>query len=121
MSSRFGSADGFDVALALINAEVPKFEEGLSLEDRLRVAMGKALNHWMITNEDLQFRAAVGVVAARSTEQEEKDRLFEEIKALRAFGALLAGVPVDVERMAEQTKDLKLVGLAKLWAEVKAA
>ncbi|MGA2669975.1 MAG: hypothetical protein ABSF21_00940 [Dehalococcoidia bacterium] len=93
------------------------------LEERLKVAMRAALNHWLVTDEEGQFRMAVGAVMIEATE-EERGRIETELKFLRGLSSAISGVPVDFGRLMEQLQKAKeshkLVGLKNLWDEVKA-
>ena len=91
------------------------------LEERLKVAMRAALNHWMVIDEESQFKMAIGAVLAEATE-EEQERINIDLKFLRAMSSAASGVPVDFDRLigelGEDSAD-KAVGLRKLWDEVK--
>jgi hypothetical protein len=92
------------------------------LEERLRVTMRAARNHWLVTNEESQFKMAVGAVMVEATE-EERGRIEVDLKFLKAMSSAASGVPVDFGRlMKELGKDgtVKGVGLMKLWDEIKA-
>jgi len=91
------------------------------LEERLKVAMRAALKHWLVFNEEDQFKMAIGAVMAEATE-EERERMKIDIKFLGALAAAASGVPVDFGRLAEELGEnavAKAVGLRKLWDEVK--
>ncbi len=92
------------------------------LEERLKVAMRKALKHWLVSDEEGQFKMAVGAVLVEATD-DERERLDTELKFLASLSAAVSGVPVDFARlMGELGEDAadKAVGLRKLWDEVKA-
>ncbi len=91
------------------------------LEERLKVAMRKALNHWLVFEEEGQFKMAVGAVMVEATE-EEQERMEIDLKFLKAMSSAVSGVPADFVRLAEELKgnEDKVVGLRKLWGEVKA-
>ena len=90
------------------------------LEERLKVAMRAALNHWLITDEESQFKMAVGAVMVEATE-EEKERIEIDLKFLNTIAAAASGVPIDTTRVAEdlERNKNKAVGLRKLWDEIK--
>ena len=92
-----------------------------SLEERLKVAMRGALNHWLVTDEDGQFKMAIGAVMVEATEVE-RERIEIDLKFLKALSSAASGVPVDfgrlIEELGEDSAD-KSVGLRKLWDEVK--
>jgi len=92
------------------------------LEERLKVAMRAALNHWLVTDEEGQFKMAVGAVMMDAT-KEERERIEIDLKFLKAMSSAASGVPVDFARLAEELGENsadKAVGLRKLWGEVKA-
>jgi hypothetical protein len=88
--------------------------------ERIRKAMRACRNHWMVTNEPDQFRAAVAAALLES-EGADKDRIERSAAALNKIGAMLgalpAGVPVDIEAMAAEPKQDDLIPLRKLWDE----
>lgn len=86
------------------------------LEDRLRAAMKATHRHWMATNEDDQFKAAIGAVMMSASE-DEKELLKASMDKLNALGAMLSGVPVDFEQLAAD--DRPTIKLVPLWNEVR--
>lgn len=92
------------------------------LEARLRKAMKAARNHWMVTEENEQFKGALAAALMETANEAEKDRLIRSARALNRVGALIqalqAGVPVDLESMAAEPKDDDLLPLRKIWNEV---
>lgn len=91
------------------------------LEERLKVAMRAALKHWLIPDEESQFKMAIGAVLIEATE-EEKKRMNLDLKFLGAMSAAVSGVPVDFGRLVEEMGEdslTKAIGLRKLWDEVK--
>ena len=91
------------------------------LEERLKVAMRSALDHWLVTDEWGQFKMAIGAVMTEATE-EEQERMNVDIKFLSALSSAASGVPVDFGRLIEELGEngaAKPVGLRKLWDEVK--
>jgi hypothetical protein len=94
-----------------------KLDKKASIEDRLKQAMKLALNHWLITDEDQQFRCAVGAVLLTASE-EEKAVINEELKFLRTLGSAIDGVPVNSEAML-MGMSKKSYGLISLWRAVK--
>lgn len=107
---------GIILAAQIIASEAGITAEG-TLEDRLRSAMTKGKDQWMITDDDERFRASVGAVLISATE-DERQRLTEELRALQSFGALVNGMPIDITRIEVPENP---VGLLNLWREVKAA
>lgn len=88
------------------------------IQKRIEKAMKATRNHWMETNEQNQFKAAVAAAMLESDDAD-KDRIKRSFDALSQFsamiGALQAGVPVDLEAMVEQKKDDDLLPLMPMW------
>lgn len=89
------------------------------LEARLKKAMQEMQHHWLVTNQEEQFQAAVGAVLITATE-EEKERINAELRTLKALSAAMSGVPVDMGRAVDALEGIKPVGLTKIWKEVLA-
>lgn len=95
-------------------------------EDMLAVTFKKAHRHWMFTDEQDQFKGALGAVLIRLKEGPEFDRLSESIRQLGKVSAVLnalqAGVPVDLEAMLKEQESedqSQLIPLSKLWHAVR--
>lgn len=100
------------IAAQVIESEA-EIKQEMSLEDRLRAAMGCGRDHWMVTDEDERFRASVGAVLL-SANEDERERIAVELRGLRDLSALLNGVPVDVTRIERQENP---IGLMRIWKE----
>jgi hypothetical protein len=87
---------------------------------RIQKAMKAARNHWIVLDENDQFRGAIAA-AIIASEGAERDRIKRSAKALGRLGALFqalqAGLPVDLEGMAAEKQDEDLIPLRKLWDE----
>lgn len=98
-------------------------DSGQPLKERLKIAMRSALHHWLITNEEDQFKTAVGAVMVEATE-EERELIEVELKFLQALSAASRGIPVNFAVLMEEVQEKKetheLIGLKNLWDEVKA-
>jgi len=102
--------------LALVIAgATPVINSEDSLEDRCRAAMKACYRHWMVTDEDTQFKGAVAAVYAATDDPDEKDRIEVELNSLRDLAALLPGVPVDIDSIHSPEHP---IGLRKMWLEV---
>lgn len=64
---------------------------------RVEKVMAAAAKHWMVTNEEEQFKAACGALLLTSPDQ--KDEIESQLRALRNLSALVSGVPVDLDAM----------------------
>lgn len=93
----------------------------VNLVARLRKAMGAvASGHWLTIDDDMCLRGAVaGVMLADETTDEDKQRIKTTLLQLRSLAALLSGVPVDIESMANSVAEDKPLPLLKLWHEAK--
>lgn len=86
------------------------------LVEKVRAAMEVTNHHWMLTDDDLRFKAAVAGTIMSCEKDCEREILSKEIKALNSLSALLSGVPVDLSQI-EMPKTT--VGLMQLWIEIK--
>jgi hypothetical protein len=89
------------------------------VENRLKKAMETMQNHWLVTNKDEQFQAAVGAVLVTATD-DEKERINAELRTLKALNAAMNGIPVDMGRAIEGLEGNEPIGLTKIWKEVLA-
>ena len=113
-----------DVMLSIVAAECrgPCANEPDLLE-RIKKAMQPVANgHWMVTDDDLCFRGAVaGVLMDPETTEDDKRRITFTLEQLHAIGAMISGIPVDVERALDNPDEIEPLPLIKLWHEAKAA
>lgn len=91
-------------------------EKETTLEGRIRAAMKATRQHWMATEEDDQFKAAVAAIYELSDEPT-RSKILKEMEALRNINALISGVPVDLAALPEP--DPEPIGLLNYWREVK--
>lgn len=94
------------------------------LEARIRKAMKPvAETHWMFagsTHEETRFKGALAAVLLDpSTTDEDKWRIEKSMKAAATLGAVLNGVPVDLEQALEDQKDC--LPLLRMWQDAKVA
>ncbi len=98
-------------------------DETGDLPDLLRVAMRLTRDHWLLANEEAQFRAAVSAVMLHYGEvSEEYKRLNWEIENLKRFQAAITaaqvGVLVDFSGvLSDNESGYQPVGLLELWHE----
>lgn len=92
------------------------------ITERIKKAMKACHNHWMVTSEPEQFRAALAAAMLESP-PDERDRIERSARALNRVAAVLtalqAGVPVDLEGIAAEKQDDDLIPLRKLWDETR--
>jgi hypothetical protein len=117
-----------ELAACLIETECrDKFASLSTAEERLGVAFKAAHNHWMFTDEQDQFKGAVGAVLISLKEGPEFEKVQKALRQLRKFSALLsalqAGIPVDTDAMLKQQEEEKdetpTIPLNKMWCDVK--
>lgn len=92
--------------------------------NRLKQAMSVTRNHWMCTNETMQFNAAVGaVMISYGKESPEYERLASEVQKINklntALNAAASGVSVDFASTFEDMdkSDSEPIGIMKLWKD----
>ena len=90
-------------------------EQDRSTDNLLRAAMKATYHHWMVTDEDVQFRMAVGAVLLVAPE-EDREILTGELKSLQILSAVMSGVPVDIASVKIPEKSF---GIMKMWHQVK--
>ena len=102
------------LAFGLIEAECrDDLKAANSLLDRVRIAFKVAKNHWMITDEDEQFRGACGAILHHSM-GDDKERIEAEMRQLRAIAALMSGAQVEIPESTHEP-----IGLVRIWREGK--
>jgi hypothetical protein len=112
----------YETAAALMEAELRDDLRGLTkAEDMLALAFRKAQNHWMFTEEQDQFKGALGAVLISLQSGPEFDRVQEAIKSLGRASAILnaiqQGVPVDFKEMEKAPADV--IPLIRMWCDAK--
>ena len=97
------------------------------LEAKLRVAMSRALNHFMAPDDDTAFRGAVTAVLMHYKSGAEYDASVAELDIIKRANALIAalqaGIPIDGAALADslkETPDSPIIPLMKMWHEEKA-
>jgi hypothetical protein len=91
----------------------------VSLEDKLKFAMREVLKSngaaFMCSNDDQQFRGAVGGVLLMCSDEERK-RINVELRALQSLSAAMSGIPVDFGAVEMVEHPLGLLGM---WRDTK--
>jgi hypothetical protein len=77
-------------------------------------------NHWMVTNEDEQFKAAIGAVMTfYGSESEEFKRLEWEMGNINRFSAMMSaaqsGLRVDIDTVIQEEGKYEAIGLLDMW------
>lgn len=96
-----------------------KIDAKAPIKERLKQAMKLAMNHWLVVDEDTQFRCALGAVAA-SASPEERLKITEELALLKGISAAANGLPIDFQELWDRAPE-NPYGLQVLWMEVKEA
>lgn len=109
-------------ATAMIEAELrDDLAKITDLEEALRFAFKKVQRHWMFTDQNDQFAAAVGAVGLRfGLDSPEFERLRKaseaQKRAAAIMNALQAGIPMDLESLASQAEsEGPVIPLNRLW------
>lgn len=86
--------------------------------EKIRESMILAKKHWIVTNHEEQFKAAIGAVLLSAT-PEEKQVIEAEMEDMNQFGSALhassLGVPVDFISFLGQKDRSKFYGLMGIW------
>ncbi len=68
---------------------------------------------WILTTEDLQFKAMVYGIVARLPQLQ--DKAIRELKILHTMSAAMSGIPVAFDELDELEDDSEYVGFRALW------
>lgn len=106
----------------IVIAEVqPQLDPDSDLETRLRAAMALAKGHWMATNEDHQFRGAVGaVMLSYGEDAPEFARIEHEMRLLQQVSTMVqaAQLGMSVGGLSVADDAPEPIGLMGLWRDV---
>jgi len=99
-----------------------KIDHTQPLKEKMLDAMKLALDHWLIVQDEEQFKAAVGAVLSKAT-QEEQAKINNQLKMLQTLSTILSGISVDVEETMkdipkDEKEEDKLI-LNDLWRKAK--
>ena len=104
---------GRENLLAIAGTEAERACKGIEdLQERCKAAMQATRNHWLVTDEDERFHAAVAAIYATSDENTQ-DRIRKELNILRTLSAGATGVVVQFPDVEE----FEPIGLLRLWQE----
>lgn len=117
----------YETAAALMEAEIRDKVSGLTkAEDILEIAFKNGFNHWMFTEEQDQFKGAVGAALITLKSGPEFDRINHALRSLGRASALIhalqSGVPVDWDALEKSTDDpqpQEPIPLNQMWCDVK--
>jgi hypothetical protein len=112
------------MSIAITEAKHAAESEHGGLTEKLKAAMRVCHDHWMVTNEDEQFRSAVGGVMLHYGEgSQEFERLKREMEELRRLAVAISdtrmGVEVDWPSLITEHLSTEPIGLMKLWRETR--
>lgn len=111
------------VLIAMTEAKMSvKATEG-GLIEKLKASMRAVSNHWMVTNKDEQFQAAIGAVmefyGAESKEFRHIEWEIGNIKRINsALNSASNGIQLDWETVIEESDEFEAVGLISMWQEI---
>ena len=105
-----------ETMIALIVTEIGELTG--TLEERCKAAFDKAIDHWMVTDPNVQVQGALAaVMLSYEEEAEERRRLEMSTKLVRSLSAASTGIPVDLGALFNEAKDLEPVPYQKWWKE----
>lgn len=84
------------------------------LEEKLLDAMKKIQNHWLITDEEEQFKCAIGAVLSKASE-EDQEKINAELKALPL---IYGDHNLPTELILSKIGDCQ-IGLQQIWKKAK--
>lgn len=120
-----GNLKEFSVQFTIALTEAQNaIKDDNTLIEQLKASMLVTHDHWMCTDENEQFKAAVGAVMLHyGQNSDEFVRLGREMKSLNKVSAALnaaqAGVSVDFNSILDAKGDeYEPLGLLKLWREI---
>lgn len=101
-----------------------KFSKEKTLEENCRIAMKEAKDHWLISQYNDEQKSFMSAILAVSNFYGIKSPEFEQIKAemvfINATQFTPCNVPIDwAELLSQMPKDIKPIGLMKIWKEIK--
>lgn len=98
---------------------VEREPEDTPFEQRIEAAMRSANNAWVTSNEEDRFKGAIGgLLLASNVTTEEKERIKSEMEGIKTLSAMMAGVPVDFERVKVPENT---IGLLAMWRAIRDA
>jgi len=102
------------IAITEANSAIEEYD-GTDIEGRLRAAMKATKDHWALTDENEQIRAAViATCAVYGKDSDETKRLAAEWDNLTDIGhIIISGMFPDTVKIIENP-----VGIMKLWKEI---
>lgn len=110
------------IAIAMTEAAsaLEGLSSGASKVDKLKAAMKVTKDHWLCTNEDEQFEAAVSAVMhVEGLESDFAKQILEECTNIGKLNAFFRAAQAGLEVMPpEISAEYETLGLMRLWNEV---
>ncbi len=107
-----------DAVLMLAVTDIKPACEGIAdVVDRLKAAMAKAQDFWLLTDDQLRLKAAVAATMLTGTEAD-KDRLQRSWRALASLSAAISGLDVDILSAMEAAGN-DAIPIMRMWQEAK--
>lgn len=106
------------VMIAAVEAESAAQKAGPSVEEKVKAAMKATRSHWLATDENDRFVAAVEG-AARCVSEEDLERIQFSMRMLQSLSVAASGVPVDFGALIPDDPEDRLepYPLSKWWEE----
>ena len=90
-----------------------------TIEENAKIAFKQALNHWLAPPEREAWEAATLALGMIHKDTLDFERLEQECKVVNAMFMTPTNVPVDYLALSESLKDIKSIGLIKIWKDAK--
>lgn len=87
-----------------------------------RHACEEAIDHWLITVEEMRLRCAIGVlllILVKHERHADQRTVEAELRALASLDAATRGVPVDFSQVMDEDDVPNWIGLVRIWQEVR--
>lgn len=100
--------------LMLVAAECREAAKEKDFDARLNKCCEAAKDHWMVLDKEKQFKGAM-VAAYMESSEEEKKRIEVSLKSLETLGAVLKGLPIDIEQAAKDIEGIDIIPMQQLF------
>ena len=106
--------EGIDAHIMIVAQECKEAAKEEDFDTRLDKCCEATKDHWMITDKEKQFKAAM-VGAYLESNEEEKKRIEVSLKSLATLNAMLSGIPIDVEQAAKEIDGIDIIPMQDLF------
>jgi len=100
--------------LMMVAVECKEASKEDDFSKRLDKCCEAAKDHWMVLDKEKQFHGAM-IAAYLQSNDEEKKRIEISLKILKSTSALLAGVPVDINRLTVMLEEGEPIAMQALF------